>query len=594
MSMISEHDIAAVLDQLPEPIRLVVWDLDDTFWSGTLSEGGIRHCPAHEEIVVELARRGIMSSICSKNDRAAVEAAFAGRKVWDYFIFPQVSWEAKGPNVQALIEAIQLRPESILFIDDNHLARKEVAHFVPGICIADESVIPYLLDHPRLKGKDDHMLSRLAQYKLLEQRHADILKADGGTEEFLRASQIVVSIDHDVESNLDRAIELINRTNQLNFTKRRLSDNPATAREELLKLTRRYDMQSGLIRVRDRYGDYGYVGFYAEQRSVHSGSGLHHYCFSCRILGIGVETWLYRRLGRPPIAISGEVLSDIYDDTAIIDWITEIPYDGVAAGTTPRLVSEVALRGGCELLAVSHYCRQLTPDTYGDFAFNRGDIQLRLEHSIMARYVIDPPSQEALASFYQLGFSPQDFESRMLRCAADDAIWIMSFWSDPEHRLYRHKRTGALIPFYAFPAVDSWKDLTKIRSADVKPGFADHWIVPALAHCAEAYEPADTSDEALFKNNLGTIFSRMGSRQRAFIIGSNEWMKSQTDNTKMPRPRHILVNNWTKEVIAEYPHVTMLEAKSYLEGEADIDPIHPDHYARIVYHRIFKMICERL
>jgi predicted enzyme involved in methoxymalonyl-ACP biosynthesis len=26
----------------PEPIRLVVWDLDDTFWHGTLAEGGIR------------------------------------------------------------------------------------------------------------------------------------------------------------------------------------------------------------------------------------------------------------------------------------------------------------------------------------------------------------------------------------------------------------------------------------------------------------------------------------------------------------------------------------------------------------------------
>ncbi len=27
------------LNELPEAIRLVVWDLDETFWKGTLTEG---------------------------------------------------------------------------------------------------------------------------------------------------------------------------------------------------------------------------------------------------------------------------------------------------------------------------------------------------------------------------------------------------------------------------------------------------------------------------------------------------------------------------------------------------------------------------
>ena len=26
---------------MPEEIRLVIWDLDETFWKGTLAEGGI-------------------------------------------------------------------------------------------------------------------------------------------------------------------------------------------------------------------------------------------------------------------------------------------------------------------------------------------------------------------------------------------------------------------------------------------------------------------------------------------------------------------------------------------------------------------------
>jgi predicted enzyme involved in methoxymalonyl-ACP biosynthesis len=50
---------------MPEAIRLVVWDLDETFWRGTVTEGGItEYIQAHHDIVIELARRGIMSSIC--------------------------------------------------------------------------------------------------------------------------------------------------------------------------------------------------------------------------------------------------------------------------------------------------------------------------------------------------------------------------------------------------------------------------------------------------------------------------------------------------------------------------------------------------
>jgi hypothetical protein len=47
---------------MSEAVRLVIWDLDETFWSGTLTEGGIVYNEATHNIVLELARRGIMVS----------------------------------------------------------------------------------------------------------------------------------------------------------------------------------------------------------------------------------------------------------------------------------------------------------------------------------------------------------------------------------------------------------------------------------------------------------------------------------------------------------------------------------------------------
>lgn len=248
---------------MSENVRLVIWDLDETFWEGTLTEGGIKqYSQANHDIVIELALRGIMSSICSKNDHETVWAILEQRGIAEYFVFPSISWEPKGVRIARIIQNMQLRPETVLFIDDNPNNRAEAAAMVAGLQVAAETIIPSLLDDPRFKGKDDRQLSRLSQYKLLEQKKRDEESADGSNEEFLRSCDIKVFIDYDVEANIDRAIELINRTNQLNFTKKRLPEDLGRARSILTRDIINFSRQAGLVRVSDKYGDYGYVGFF--------------------------------------------------------------------------------------------------------------------------------------------------------------------------------------------------------------------------------------------------------------------------------------------------------------------------------------------
>lgn len=91
---------------MSEAVRLVVWDLDETFWNGTIVEGGIEYRQECHDAVIELARRGIMSSICSKNDFETVRAILVEKGIWDYFIFPSIAWEPKGPRLAALVEEI--------------------------------------------------------------------------------------------------------------------------------------------------------------------------------------------------------------------------------------------------------------------------------------------------------------------------------------------------------------------------------------------------------------------------------------------------------------------------------------------------------
>ena len=60
-----------------ENIKLVIWDLDETFWEGTLSEGGGVAIEANIACVRQPVDRGIMNAISSKNDHDAAIARLA-------------------------------------------------------------------------------------------------------------------------------------------------------------------------------------------------------------------------------------------------------------------------------------------------------------------------------------------------------------------------------------------------------------------------------------------------------------------------------------------------------------------------------------
>jgi hypothetical protein len=64
------------LDTEAAPLLLkpLIWDLGETFWTGTLREGEVEIVAANVAVVRELNRRGIVNAICSKNDFEQVQA----------------------------------------------------------------------------------------------------------------------------------------------------------------------------------------------------------------------------------------------------------------------------------------------------------------------------------------------------------------------------------------------------------------------------------------------------------------------------------------------------------------------------------------
>lgn len=58
---------------MAKQIKCVVWDLDHTLWDGILLESDeVTLKPSMKEVLTELDERGILLSIASRNDEAAV------------------------------------------------------------------------------------------------------------------------------------------------------------------------------------------------------------------------------------------------------------------------------------------------------------------------------------------------------------------------------------------------------------------------------------------------------------------------------------------------------------------------------------------
>jgi FkbH-like protein len=578
-----------------ENVRLVIWDLDDVFWGGTLTEGGIAWREENAQAVRELARRGIISSICSKNDPAEVFRVLDAHGMREHFVFPSISWDAKGPRLAALVSRVQLRPASVLFIDDNPLNRAEAAHFVPGLQLRDEHALERLLDEPLLQGKPDPDCTRLAHYRLLERRHVDRENAQGDTTQFLRDSGITVHIEHDIEAHIDRAVELINRTNQLNFTKIRLPDdpeNPEAARAALRAQLSRYTVQGGLLRVRDRYGDYGYCGFYAIERNMTETERLLHFTFSCRILGMGIETWLYRKLKRPALSVTGPVLADVFDESQVVDWIGIDTDPSVGAVIEqPHQLRYVLARGACDMRALSHYFTTIADTVIEELQAARRGQLTQVGHSLITAQALRGMPAQAVADFAPLGFLPGDFETALDSPPADGpAVWLFGFNVECHTPIYRHIRTGAFLP-----ALVTGLDVSpRAMMKGDDPGRADPDVI---AHLREKFivfgQRPDPRIDDLFRDSLRLIFSRAGEGVRIFVLLSNT-LVNESDGSVVVAEHCVHHNAIINEVAGEFDNVELLAPEDFMTADEQAALENPHHFDRIVYFRLFRHIAQRV
>jgi FkbH-like protein len=566
---------------LTAPVKLVVWDLDGTLWSGTLSEEEVEVDRSRIDLVRSLNRRGIVNSICSKNDESDVRARLEEAGLWEEFVFASVNWSPKGPRVAQIVEDIQLRPENVLFIDDLALNREEARASLPGVQVAGPEIIDLLLSLPELEGKDDRELSRLRQYRVLEQKRSDRAVSTATNEEFLRSCDIRVGLYPAGDDDTARLFELVTRTNQLNFTKRRPAESEFAA--QLGDPGRR----SGYVRVRDRYGDYGICGFFS---LTEAGDALTDFLFSCRILNMGVETWVYGELGRPDLTVVGEVASALEGP---VDWITAdtdgfdlTEGSGGASGTGDGSASgpreRVLMVGGCDLMTTAHF---LGGEIETDFHRNGPTgVQIHGEHTDLVRQAAHGISAEQRAVIDDLPFLDQKvFDPPVLHARYDVVVYslLMDFTQDR----YRHRSTGLVVPWNQLDvdATDSaaWPGIEKrFGNESIDRDF--------LTWFSGQFERMGPLTPEQFQDNVRWLAGSIPPNARLVVLNGAE-VPVDYPGEPQRHLRHQAMNAVLSQVVDDLPNTTVCDVRAFVVSEDDLSR-DIRHYRRHVYVRVAEEI----
>jgi len=295
---VHEQQTASVITK-EKAIKVVVWDLDNTLWSGTLIENGIDNITLKDgiaNIIQTLDQRGIINSIASKNDEDLALRAVHKFGLSEYFIFPKIGWEPKSVAVREIILDFDVGEDTIAFIDDQPFERDEVQSTLPRVRTYDADGYKNFLSLPEFNPT---VSSESASRRQFYAKQMERKKAQSGFSgeyfDFLKSCEINLTICSASLPGLSRLYELTQRTNQLNFSGSRYTS------DGLSQIITDPDFDSYKLACTDKFGSYGTIGFAIIEKASLT---LTDMMFSCRVQSKMVEhsflKWLAQHYAQHP------------------------------------------------------------------------------------------------------------------------------------------------------------------------------------------------------------------------------------------------------------------------------------------------------
>jgi FkbH-like protein len=317
---LSREWLRSLLGMAGRVCKVLVTDLDDTVWAGTVGEDGPCGVDPHTDLqayLLELRRCGVLLAACSKNDVGPVEEALRGHSKMllksEHFAAWRISWKDKATSLVEIAEELQVGLDTLVFLDNDPRERDLVRTRLPEVTVIDlpespEDFVGRIKDCPLLGiGETTAEDKARAGYYRDERRRERLREAVPTLEEYYWSLGIEVEVASLGREDMTRACQLIARTNQFNLTR------PTYTENGLRQLISTEGTWVNGARVRDRYGDSGLVGLTILKRLPDAAVfEIDTFLLSCRVLGRKVETALLAQLAGQALRNGGSTLRGLF------------------------------------------------------------------------------------------------------------------------------------------------------------------------------------------------------------------------------------------------------------------------------------------
>ena len=287
--------------------KCLVLDLDNTLWGGVIADDRIEGIALgagtngeafveFQEYLLGLKERGVVLTVCSKNDRDKAVEPFLKHpdmviKLDDIAVF-RANWDNKADNIRAIAAQLHLGLQSMVFVDDNPSERELVRQLLPMVGV------PEMHDDPSgYRGiLSAESFFETASYSTEDadraERYGDNAKRDRGRaqcsdiSEFLRSLEMVATVGGIDEFSLPRAVQLINKSNQFHLTTTRYGEGHIRA---MLNDPSRH---CRCFWLEDRFGKHGLISVVILAAEPSDRLLVDTWVMSCRVLSKGMEDFV--------------------------------------------------------------------------------------------------------------------------------------------------------------------------------------------------------------------------------------------------------------------------------------------------------------
>ncbi|SHJ63046.1 HAD-superfamily phosphatase, subfamily IIIC/FkbH-like domain-containing protein [Clostridium cavendishii DSM 21758] len=275
-------------------VKCVVWDLDNTIWDGTIIEDdNVVLNNKVVDIIETLDKRGILQSICSKNDFDLAMNKLKELRLDKYFLYPQINWNPKSEGIKNIAKSINIGVDTLAFVDDQEFELDEVKYSLPEVLLINAKNIKEIPNMPEMNPK--FITSDSKNRRLLYQNDIKRNKIEeeflGTKEDFLKSLDMKFTLSKLEDEDLKRAEELTVRTHQLNAT------GYTYSYEQLYEMSKSDKYFILMAQLDDRYGTYGKIGLAVIELGENLWT-LKLLLMSCRVVSRGVGTIILNYIAR--------------------------------------------------------------------------------------------------------------------------------------------------------------------------------------------------------------------------------------------------------------------------------------------------------